>query len=49
MRVESWDEIHLVPYIWDTEYLVHCQFYIFQGLRGGKLINLYQIEKMQPS
>ena len=27
---------HLVPYIWDREYLVCCQFYILQGLRGEK-------------
>ena len=42
------DEIHLVRYIWDAEYLVSCQFYILQSLRAGKLINLYQIEKTQP-
>ena len=41
-------ETRLVPYIWDTEYFVRCQFYILQGLRGGKWINLYQTEKMQP-
>ena len=39
---------HLVPCIWDGEYLVRCQFYIFQVLRGGKWMNLYQIEKIQP-
>ena len=41
-------ETHLVHYIWDTEYLVRCQFYILQGLRGGKWRNLYQIEKILP-
>ena len=41
-------ETHLVPYIWDTEYLVHWQFYTLQGLRGEKLINLYNIEKILP-
>ena len=35
---------HLVPYIWDTEYLVCCYFYILQSLRGGKWIDLYQID-----
>ena len=45
----AWDETHLVPYNWDTEYLMHCQFYILQDLRGGKWINLYQTEKMKPS
>ena len=30
-------ETRLVPYIWDTEYFVRCQFYILQGLRGGKM------------
>ena len=42
-------ETHLVPYIWDTEYLVHWQFNILQGLRGEKSINLYNTEKMLPS
>ena len=40
MEGEGWGETHFVPYIWDKEYLVHCQFYILQGLRGGKWINL---------
>ena len=40
-------ETHLVPYIWDAKYLVRCQSYILQVLRGEKWINLYQIEKMQ--
>ena len=39
---------HLAPYIWDPEYLVRCQFYILQDLRGRKRINLYQTEKIQP-
>ena len=38
----------LVSYIWDARYLVHCQSYIFQSLRGEKWINLCQIEKTQP-
>ena len=38
-------ETHLVPYIWHTEHFVRCQFYILKSLRGGKWINLYQIEK----
>ena len=39
---------HLVFYFWEAPFLVHFQLYILQGLRGGKWINLYQIEKMQP-
>ena len=41
-----WGDSRLVPYIWDTEDLVHCQFYISQGLRGVKWTNLYQIDKI---
>ena len=41
-----WGDSRLVPYICDTEDLVHCQFYISQGLRGVKCTNLYQIDKI---
>ena len=41
-------ETHLFSYTWDAEYLVRCQFYILQGLRGRKWLNSFQIEKMQP-
>ena len=44
MAGRGWGETHLVPYIWDTGYMVHCQFYIMLRLRGGKWTNLQQIE-----
>ena len=47
MGVGGWGETHLASYIWYTEYLVHCQFCMLQGLRGEKWINSYQIEKMK--
>ena len=45
MGVGGWSETDLFSYIWHTEYLLHCQFYILQGLRVGKWINLHQLEK----
>ena len=41
-------ETHRVPYYWETEFFWCCQFYITQGLRGGKWVNLYRTEKIQP-